>query len=130
MINIIKFILLAIFQARGSMLMFVASFLTFMAIGGFPSFVEEMKVSQLHTFIYQICIATLNYFLILCHFCEFFLDLWPRKDKWSLRRGSICYRKHIVLHSVLASYLPCPGCHCLLPRRSSKECWNIFSTSL
>ncbi|GLT71454.1 hypothetical protein SLA2020_434700 [Shorea laevis] len=31
-------------QARGSLLMFVASFLTFMAIGGFPSFVEDMKV--------------------------------------------------------------------------------------
>ncbi|GER42827.1 ABC transporter [Striga asiatica] len=31
-------------QARGSMLMFVAAFLTFMAIGGFPSFVEEMKI--------------------------------------------------------------------------------------
>lgn len=26
------------------MLMFVAAFLTFMAIGGFPSFVEDMKV--------------------------------------------------------------------------------------
>lgn len=33
-------------QARGSMLMFVASFLTFMAIGGFPSFVEDMKVFE------------------------------------------------------------------------------------
>ncbi|PAN12905.1 hypothetical protein PAHAL_2G299600 [Panicum hallii] len=31
-------------QARGSMLNFVAAFLTFMAIGGFPSFVEDMKV--------------------------------------------------------------------------------------
>lgn len=31
-------------QERGSMLMFVASFLTIMAIGGFPSFVEDMKV--------------------------------------------------------------------------------------
>lgn len=31
-------------QARGSMLMFVAGFLTFMAIGGFPSFVEDMKI--------------------------------------------------------------------------------------
>ncbi|KAJ0984549.1 hypothetical protein J5N97_002905 [Dioscorea zingiberensis] len=30
--------------ARGSMLMFVAAFLTFMAIGGFPSFVEDMKI--------------------------------------------------------------------------------------
>ncbi|KAA8536435.1 hypothetical protein F0562_028913 [Nyssa sinensis] len=30
--------------ARGSLLMFVASFLTIMAIGGFPSFVEDMKV--------------------------------------------------------------------------------------
>lgn len=26
--------------------MFVAAFLTFMAIGGFPSFVEDMKVSK------------------------------------------------------------------------------------
>ncbi|XP_039126795.1 ABC transporter G family member 1-like [Dioscorea cayenensis subsp. rotundata] len=31
-------------QARGSMLMFVAGFLTFMSIGGFPSFVEDMKI--------------------------------------------------------------------------------------
>ncbi|KAK1370952.1 White-brown complex-like protein [Heracleum sosnowskyi] len=31
-------------QDRGAMLMFVAGFLTFMAIGGFPSFVEDMKV--------------------------------------------------------------------------------------
>ncbi|KAH9327941.1 hypothetical protein KI387_000049, partial [Taxus chinensis] len=30
-------------QARGAMLMFVVAFLTFMAIGGFPSFVEDMK---------------------------------------------------------------------------------------
>ncbi|GMN58913.1 hypothetical protein TIFTF001_028005 [Ficus carica] len=30
-------------QSRGSLLMFVASFLTFMTIGGFPSFVEDMK---------------------------------------------------------------------------------------
>ncbi|XP_024966787.1 ABC transporter G family member 11-like [Cynara cardunculus var. scolymus] len=33
-------------QARSSMLMFVATFLTFMAIGGFPSFVEDMKVFE------------------------------------------------------------------------------------
>jgi hypothetical protein len=32
------------FQDRGSLLMFIASFLTFMTIGGFPSFVEDMKV--------------------------------------------------------------------------------------
>ncbi|XP_072996456.1 ABC transporter G family member 1-like [Typha latifolia] len=31
-------------QARGSMLTFIAAFLTFMAIGGFPSFVEDMKI--------------------------------------------------------------------------------------
>ncbi|URD73895.1 ABC transporter G family member [Musa troglodytarum] len=31
-------------QARGSVLMFVGAFLTFMAIGGFPSFVEDMKI--------------------------------------------------------------------------------------
>ncbi|KMT01541.1 hypothetical protein BVRB_9g215430 [Beta vulgaris subsp. vulgaris] len=31
-------------QAKGWLLMFVSSFLTFMSIGGFPSFVEDMKV--------------------------------------------------------------------------------------
>uniref|UniRef100_A0A7C9AGD3 ABC-2 type transporter transmembrane domain-containing protein n=3 Tax=Opuntia streptacantha TaxID=393608 RepID=A0A7C9AGD3_OPUST len=31
-------------EDRGSLLMFVAIFLTFMTIGGFPSFVEDMKV--------------------------------------------------------------------------------------
>ncbi|GMH17480.1 hypothetical protein Nepgr_019321 [Nepenthes gracilis] len=33
-------------QARGSMIAFVVGFLTFMAIGGFPSFVEDMKIFQ------------------------------------------------------------------------------------
>ncbi|XP_054778947.1 ABC transporter G family member 1-like isoform X1 [Prosopis cineraria] len=33
-------------QDRGALLMFVSSFLTFMTIGGFPSFVEDMKVFQ------------------------------------------------------------------------------------
>ncbi|XP_029123853.1 ABC transporter G family member 1 isoform X2 [Elaeis guineensis] len=33
-------------QARGSVLLFISAFLTFMAIGGFPSFVEEMKIFQ------------------------------------------------------------------------------------
>nr|POE83396.1 abc transporter g family member 11 [Quercus suber] len=31
-------------QVRGSLIMFITSFLTFMTIGGFPSFVEDMKV--------------------------------------------------------------------------------------
>ena len=31
--------------------MFVAAFLTFMAIGGFPSFVEDMKVSSFYQLI-------------------------------------------------------------------------------
>ncbi|XP_022844245.1 ABC transporter G family member 11-like [Olea europaea var. sylvestris] len=31
-------------QARGSVLMFVVSFMTFLAIGGFPSFAEKMKI--------------------------------------------------------------------------------------
>ncbi|KAJ8775181.1 hypothetical protein K2173_020185 [Erythroxylum novogranatense] len=33
-------------QGRASLLAFVSSFLTFMAIGGFPSFLEDMKVFQ------------------------------------------------------------------------------------
>ncbi|KAL1536743.1 ABC transporter G family member 1-like isoform X2 [Salvia divinorum] len=31
-------------QARASVLVFISSFMTFMAIGGFPSFVEDMKI--------------------------------------------------------------------------------------
>ncbi|KAK4605111.1 hypothetical protein RGQ29_013262 [Quercus rubra] len=31
-------------QVRGSLIMFITAFLTFMTIGGFPSFVEDMKV--------------------------------------------------------------------------------------
>lgn len=38
--------------------MFVAAFLTFMAIGGFPSFVEDMKVSYFVT--YNDCILTMQ----------------------------------------------------------------------
>ncbi|KAH1215467.1 ABC transporter G family member 11 [Glycine max] len=33
-------------QARGSLLVFVVTFLTFITVGGFPSFVEEMKVFE------------------------------------------------------------------------------------
>ena len=33
-----------IVQARGSSIVFVSTFLTFMAIGGFPAFVEDIKV--------------------------------------------------------------------------------------
>ncbi|KAL1180086.1 hypothetical protein V6Z11_A03G204900 [Gossypium hirsutum] len=33
-------------QARGALLLFVTAILTFMTIGGFPSFVEEMKVFE------------------------------------------------------------------------------------
>lgn len=34
------------FQPRSALLMFIASFLPFMAVGGFPSFVEDMKVGK------------------------------------------------------------------------------------
>ncbi|XP_058096885.1 ABC transporter G family member 1-like [Magnolia sinica] len=33
-------------QARGSMLMFVAAYMTFITLGGFPSFVEDMKIFE------------------------------------------------------------------------------------
>jgi hypothetical protein len=46
------------------MLMFVAAFLTFMAIGGFPSFVEDMKVSIVSFHYYD-----LNLIVMIC-FCN------------------------------------------------------------
>ena len=45
-------LLLLLFQSRSSMLMFTGGFLTLMAIGGFPSFVEEMKVLLLQFIFY------------------------------------------------------------------------------
>ncbi|KAK8941330.1 ABC transporter G family member 11 [Platanthera zijinensis] len=33
-------------QSRGEMLMYIGGYLTFMAIGGFPSFVEDLKIFQ------------------------------------------------------------------------------------
>ena len=45
-------LLLLLFQSRSSMLMFTGGLLTLMAIGGFPSFVEEMKVLLLQFIFY------------------------------------------------------------------------------
>nr|XP_016487178.1 PREDICTED: ABC transporter G family member 11-like isoform X2 [Nicotiana tabacum] len=65
---------IASIQARGSMIMFVASFITFMAIGGFPSFVEDMKVFQLEllnghygsgSFVIANTLSALPYLLLL-----------------------------------------------------------------
>ncbi|KAK8562754.1 hypothetical protein V6N13_018684 [Hibiscus sabdariffa] len=50
-------------QARGSLIMFVASFLTFMAIGGFPSFVEEMKVCDYVDDVLYIIVGPSNIFV-------------------------------------------------------------------
>lgn len=50
--------------------MFTASFLTFMAIGGFPSFVEDMKVHSL-IFIFEhinILLKLINLFALISRF--------------------------------------------------------------
>lgn len=44
MLMLISFELHKLLQARAGCMFFVAAFLTFMSIGGFPSFVEDMKV--------------------------------------------------------------------------------------
>ncbi|KAI3715847.1 hypothetical protein L6452_22835 [Arctium lappa] len=61
-------------SARVSMIMFVSSFLTILAIGGFPSFVEEMKVFQcerlnghygVESFVISNAISSLPYLLFI-----------------------------------------------------------------
>ncbi|KAJ4952348.1 hypothetical protein NE237_029180 [Protea cynaroides] len=64
-------------QAMGSMLMFVASLMTFMSIGGFPSFVEDMKIFE-H--------ERLN-------------------GRYGVAAFVICYWQHTVFHALLASEL-------------------------
>jgi ABC-type multidrug transport system ATPase subunit len=90
-------------QARGSMLAFVAAFLTFMAIGGFPSFVEDMKV----------------YFLKSNHISTY--DLWSRKIKRTLRSWSICDWELTLIHSLFAAHICNPRSDSLLPSRSTKR---------
>ncbi len=46
-------VLLDMVQARGSCASFVFGFVTFMSIGGFPSFVEDMKVSFMIPYAYS-----------------------------------------------------------------------------
>ncbi|CAI0422288.1 unnamed protein product, partial [Linum tenue] len=61
-------------QARGSMLMFVAAFLTFMTIGGFPSFVEDMKIFgrerlnghyEVGSFVFSHALSSIPYLIIV-----------------------------------------------------------------
>lgn len=52
--------------ARGACGGFVTGFMTFMSIGGFPSFIEETKVNNLiHEIIWKKCILRTFYPLIL-----------------------------------------------------------------
>ena len=47
-------------QGRASCMSYVSGFLTFMAIGGFPSFVEDMKVYK-NPFLLVLCDSSLIY---------------------------------------------------------------------
>jgi hypothetical protein len=80
-------------------MMFVASFLTFMTIGGFPSFVEDMKVC----FVYHLSI--INFMHI------YFTSLFSGKVKnkkllymmiclWSLREFCTCVHQ-LYAYSIL-----------------------------
>lgn len=46
--KILILFLVYIKQARGACASFVFGFVTFMSIGGFPSFVEDMKVNSIN----------------------------------------------------------------------------------
>jgi hypothetical protein len=51
--------------ARGACGGFVTGFMTFMSIGGFPSFIEEMKVNNLNKIILRKCLLRTFHPLIL-----------------------------------------------------------------
>ena len=62
--------------ARGTYGGFVSGFMTFMSIGGFPSFIEETKVNNLiHEIIWKKCLLRTFYPLILT---SWFSPLWNR----------------------------------------------------
>lgn len=51
--------------------MFVASFLPFMAVGGFPSFVEDMKVGKdRDPLSYAVVLVMYDSKLVECHACR------------------------------------------------------------
>ncbi|KAM3322508.1 hypothetical protein P3S67_003659 [Capsicum chacoense] len=76
-------------QARGACAAFIFGFMTFMSIGGFPSFVEDMKVGASY-------------------------DSFSKgQDEWALWCGCIFHKQHVLCNAI-----PCIDCttfrHCLL----------------
>lgn len=69
------------------MLMFIAGFLTFMAIGGFPSFVEDMKVKHIDF----VCLYIYIYVYIL-HWQYF-------KNQESLRKK--CFLNTVIVLNIV-----------------------------
>jgi len=58
--NFIDFCVLVPWQGRAGCIAYVGGFLTFMSIGGFPSFVEDMKVIRLTHFVLQHLVWKVN----------------------------------------------------------------------
>ena len=83
-------LLLLLFQSRSSMLMFTGGLLTLMAIGGFPSFVEEMKV-VVSQFIF-------DYFLDDCS------NFKKEENREIIMRLSSVTRKHQRLMQQIQTY--------------------------
>ncbi|XP_064985970.1 ABC transporter G family member 1-like isoform X2 [Musa acuminata AAA Group] len=104
-------------QAKGSMLMFTAAFLTFMAIGGFPSFVEDMKVGSNPSSTSHSALRSQCSHLVLLGFKQ---DLWKRKTERALRRDCLHRCEHALRHPVLGSHLRDPGGHGLLLGRPAE----------
>lgn len=95
---------------------YIAGFLTFMAIGGFPSFVEDMKVGisvgeavlqRLLRFSSKGRPISLNVFGMPA-------GVPPREVEWALWCGSLCDRQHPLFLALPASHQPSLRLHLLL----------------
>lgn len=97
-------------QSRGSCTSFVLGFVTFMSIGGFPSFVEDMKVithPHTHIFIHFSCEKLLsNSENSLETFAEKFLTGFPeRAAQRALRSPRVRHREHVLRDAVPAPHI-------------------------
>lgn len=98
--------------ARGACGAFITGFMTFMTIGGFPSFIEEMKVKHL-TLEKKAFLSRVPSSLGLTIFC-FSADVLQRKAQWLLWSYSVYIIKLYLFFPVLGFDLSCFWHHHLL----------------
>ena len=99
-------------QARAACSAFVFGFVTFMSIGGFPSFVEEMKVKFRRY--YFICKLENAVWIVVTFPCFIYIGFPAGTAEWALWCCGICHQQHHLSNTVPDPDMLLVGNHMLL----------------